>query len=67
MKCVSGKLTTNLYHSFLKISDLSHVLDPDVLMIYLRVIENLAGNIKINEWKSYINQPIKTIKIRAYG
>lgn len=44
-----------------------YVLDPDVFMIYLRVIENLAGNIKINEWKSYINQPIKTIKIRAYG
>lgn len=44
-----------------------YVLDPDVLMIYLRVIETLAGNIKINEWKNCINQPIKTIKIRAYG
>lgn len=67
MKYISGKLKTNLCHSFLKVSGVAHVFDPKMLMIYFRVIENLAGNIKINEWKSCIKQPIKTIKIRAYG
>lgn len=38
-----------------------YVLDPDVLMIYFRVIENLAGDIKMNG-KAVLTNPLRQLK-----